>query len=175
MRCAADDFDSQRNSGGDNMIDTIRQWLWGVITASICLAVLENIVPKGAIRGIAKTSGGLVILLVLLQPLGDIDFTGWDWKISDYQLEIDAKIEDYQEDYRQQMESIIADQLRAYISEKTEQMGTDRRVKVEIETIQNVPEVMAVRLSGQRDEALAVWMEEELGIDQSKQHWEDQT
>ena len=156
------------------MIDTIRQWLWGVITASICLAVLENILPKGSIRGIAKTSGGLVMLLVLLQPLGSIDLDNLDWKIGNYQVEIDSKIEDYQKDYRQQMESIIADELSAYISKKTEQMGIDCRVKVEVETIRDVPVVMAVRFSGKRDKELAVWLDQELDIDRSKQHWEDE-
>lgn len=154
------------------MIDTIRQWLWGVITASICLAVLESLVPKGAIRNIAKISGGFVMFLVVLQPLSNFDYDDWDWKFSDYQLEIDSKIDSYRDDYHHQMESIIANELSAYISKKTEQMGIDCHVKVETETLNDVPAVRYVSLSVKKNDQLAIWIEEELGIDQSRQYWE---
>ena len=155
------------------MMETIRQWLWGVIAASVFLTILEVVVPKGTIRGITKISGGLVMVLVMLQPIVTVDFEEWDWKFSDYQSQIDSKIHNYRTEYQVQMESIIEEELSAYISKKTEQMGINCRIAVITETVDHVPKIKEIRLSGTKNEELAVWLEDTLGIEQTRQYWED--
>lgn len=156
------------------MIDMIRQWLIGVIAAAACLSVLEAMVPKGAVKGIAKVTGGLVMFLVLLRPWMNADLTDLEWKYQDYQQQINEQIGTYREDYQQQMESIIERELSAYISKKAEQMDLPCQVKVETEIKNEVPVPAAVRLSIKKDDALSAWIEEELGIGATQQHWEDE-
>ena len=113
------------------------------------------------------------MVLVMLQPIITVDFEEWDWKFSDYQSQIDSEIDSYRTEYQIQMESIIEEELSAYISKKTEQMGISCRITVITETVDHVPKVKAIQLSGTKNEELAVWLEDTLGIDQTQQYWEE--
>ena len=48
------------------MMDGIRQWLLGVLAAAMALSLLYALLPKGAVRGAARATGGLILLLVVL-------------------------------------------------------------------------------------------------------------
>ncbi len=114
------------------------------------------------------------MFLVLLQPLAAANPDDWDLNFDDYQEKIDSQISSYREDYQQQMESIIEDEMGAYISKKSEQLGSACHVKVVVETIQDAPVVESVTLYRNKDAQLAAWLEDELGIDRSRQYWEDE-
>ena len=57
--------------GGDAMIGMIRQWLTAVVMVTMLLSVAQTLVPEGTIRKITSFIGGLLLLLVMLQPLLD--------------------------------------------------------------------------------------------------------
>ena len=46
-----------------------RTWLFGIMAAAMALSILYALVPKGALLTIAKCTGGLVMLLVVVRPL----------------------------------------------------------------------------------------------------------
>lgn len=154
------------------MISVMKEWLLGVIAAAVCLSILDAMVPKGAMKGIAKVTGGLAMFLVLLRPWTYLDVRDWDWRYQEYQQQIDGQIDLYRQDYLQQMESIIERETGAYISEKAEQMGIACRVDVETEVENGVPVPASVRIDSQKNNVLADWIETELGISQTKQYWE---
>ena len=153
------------------MIDALKEWLLAVISAAVCLAVLDALIPKGAIRGIAKVSGGLVMFLVMVQPWQQLDPTDWEMKYETYQQQIDDQVGQYRETYREQMEVIIEEETGAYISEKAESMGVMCRAEVETALEDGVPIPASVRLDAARDEVLALWIEQELGIAEAQQYW----
>ena len=136
------------------MISVMKEWLLGVIAAAVCLSILDAMVPKGAMKGIAKVTGGLAMFLVLLRPWMHLDMQDWDWRYQEYQQQIDGQIDLYRQDYLQQMESIIERELSAYISKKAEQMDLPCQVKVETEIKNEVPVPAAVRLSIKKDEPI---------------------
>lgn len=154
------------------MIDTIRQWLLAIITAAICLAVLDAMTAKGAAKRIGKAAGGLVMFLVLLQPLHRLDLTALEGKYADYQVQLDEEIGDYTQLYRQQLALVIEEDTAAYISEKAASFGLACRAEVTTQIQDGVPVPHSVRMSVPRNETLAQWMERELGIPQDRQYWE---
>ena len=46
-----------------------RTWLFGIVAAAMALALLYALVPKGALLTVAKCTGGLIMLLVVIRPL----------------------------------------------------------------------------------------------------------
>ena len=150
----------------------LRSWLFAIMAAAICLAILDALVPKGTIRRIAKMSGGLVMFLVVLRPLTGGELPEVLWKYDDYRQDVDEQIDMYRQGYLQEMEAIIEERTGAYISEKAEQMGIVCRIREETETVNDVPVPASVALSIPKDDALSLWIEREIGIAEEKQYWE---
>ena len=154
------------------MIDMIRQWLLAIITAAICLSVLDAMTAKGTVKRIGKVAGGLVMFLVLLQPLQSLNPGELEVKYAAYQVRMDEEIEDYTQTYRQQLALVIAQDTAAYISEKAASFGLECCAEVSTKMQDGVPVPSGARMNVTKNEALALWMEQELGIAQSLQIWE---
>lgn len=155
------------------MIDGIKNWLWGLVAASLCLAVLHTLLPKGAVRSIGRISGGLVLLLVIVQPLTGLRTDDLRLRYADYQQQIDRQIRLYRDDYEEQLRQRIEEETSAYISEKAAQMGIDCQVQVKTAAHDGVSIPNEVTLDIPKDEVLAAWIAAELGIGQERQYWED--
>ena len=150
----------------------IRHWLLAIITAAICLAVLDAMTAKGAVKRVGKAAGGLVMFLVLLQPLQSLDPEEMKVKYATYQVQLNEEIEDYTQTYRQQLALVIAEDTAAYISEKAAAFGLSCCAEVSTQMQNGVPVPIGARINIAKNEALALWMEQELGIAQSLQFWE---
>lgn len=50
------------------MIGALRTWLLSIIAAGLVLAILYALVPKGRLRPIVRTTGGVALMLVILRP-----------------------------------------------------------------------------------------------------------
>ena len=156
------------------MMGLIRQWLLGVIAAAVCLSLLEEMVPKGPVKAIARMTGGLVMFLLLLKPWTNLELGEIPWEYREYQQQIDRQIDGYRDDYLQQMEAIIENELSAYISLEAESMGIECRVSVKTVLENEGPVPSEVSLDTEKHDALASWIAEELGIPEAQQHWEDE-
>ena len=154
------------------MIETLRDWLRGLIAAAICLAVLDALIPKGAVKGIGKVTAGLVLFLVMLQPWMQLDAAELELKFDTYRCRIDEQILAYQEDYCGQMEALIKAETGAYISETAAAMGVPCCAEVETVPIDGVPVPASVTLDTAYHEALSVWLTQEIGIAPQQQYWE---
>lgn len=51
------------------MIGALRTWLLSIIAAGLVLAILYALVPKGRLRPIVRTTGGVALMLVILRPV----------------------------------------------------------------------------------------------------------
>ena len=156
------------------MIDGIRDWLWGVMAAAICLTVISGWMPKGAIHSIGQICGGLVLLLVMVRPVLSLNIQALDLRFDDYHEEINQQVEAYRTEYDEQLCQRIEKQTAAYISEKAAQMGVDCRVEVKVG--KNADAVMLpqeVWLNTTENNTLSSWISKEIGIKPEQQHWED--
>ena len=150
------------------MIGALRTWLLSIIAAGLVLAILYALVPKGRLRPIVRTTGGVALMLVILQPVLGFDFRDFAVSYQDYAQEIQALTEEYRAADTAELAAIIA----AYISDKGAALGVTCHAEVETELRSGVPYPCAVTLDVERDEALAACIAADLGIGEERQTWQ---
>ena len=154
------------------MMDGIRQWLLGVLAAAMALSLLYALLPKGAVRGAARATGGLILLLVVLGPLAGLDLSDLTLRYEDLSRDMERQAEAYRQEGQAQLELGIQQRTAAYISEKAASLGIDCRVQVEVRTEDGLPLPYGASLDVERDQVLSDYMAQELGIPASRQSWQ---
>ena len=149
----------------------LRQWLLGVVSCAFLVSLLDQLTPEGSVRKLARFSGGLVLILCMLRPLG----TAEPWELA---LDLDGLSADraaLEEQYRdvsgQSLAAVIAERTGAYIEDKADELGLSVRAKVKTEEEDGVPLPVSVTLYGTENAALADYIERELGIAKEDQLW----
>ena len=165
------------------MMDGIRQWLLGILAAAMGLSLLYALLPKGAVRGAAKATGGLILLLagvtgafgVLLffEPFAalGLDLSDLAVRYEDLSRDMEQQTETYRREGQAQLELGIRQRTAAYISEKAAQLGLSCHPRVEVTWRGGVPYPGSVTLDMAKNRALSAILEEDLGIPPSEQHW----
>ena len=154
------------------MIGAVREWLAAVVAVSLLLAAVQSLVPEGNLKRIASFTGGLLLLLVLLQPLEDLtgslaapDFGKYSRTVQDRQAELEQAEETL-------LAEGIASRTAAYIWDKANQLGLDCTVSVAAAPGEGgIPLPESVTVRGRYSGELARWLEEEVGIPAEKQIW----
>ena len=154
------------------MIGALRTWLLSIIAAGLVLAILYALVPKGRLRPIVRTTGGVALMLVILQPVLGFDFRDFAVSYQDYAQEIQALTEEYREADAAELAAIIEQRTAAYISDKGAALGVNCHAVVETELRSGVPYPCAVTLDVERNETLAACIAADLGIGKEAQVWQ---
>lgn len=152
-------------------MDWFRTWLLGVIAASLILAILDALIPKGTVRSIARFSGGLVLILVILQPISQIDTGSWKQQYNDYDMQIEDQLAIYEENRQAELRTIIETQIAAYISDKGLTEGITCHPKVTTQLRDNLPYPYEVTLDTAWNVALSDYIAQELDIPPDHQYW----
>ena len=150
-----------------------RTWLFGIVAAAMALALLYALVPKGALLTVAKCTGGLIMLLVVIRPLLALDLNGLQVGYEEWERTIQQQTDDYTAANQQEMEVIIQQETVAYISEKAAELGLTCSPEVTCQERDGVPFPVEVTLDIPRSPALAEVIETDLGIDEDCQHWQE--
>lgn len=148
-----------------------RTWLLGVISASLILAVLDALIPKGTVRSIAHFTGGLTLILVILQPFLQIDTDSWKQQYNGCDQQIEEKLAIYEENRQTELRTIIETQTAAYISDKGMAMDVTCHPKVTTQLRDNLPYPYEVTLDTAWNAALSDYITQELGIPPDHQYW----
>ena len=155
------------------MMDGIRQWLLGVLAAAMALSLLYALLPKGAVRGAARATGGLILLLVVLGPLAGLDLSDLALRYEDLSRDMERQAEAYRQEGQAQLELGIQQRTAAYISEKAAQLGLSCQPEVICQLRDGVPFPVEVVLDIPEDSGLAQLIADDLGIDRAHQHWRE--
>ena len=83
----------------------LRQWLLGVVSCAFLVSLLDQLTPEGSVRKLARFSGGLVLILCMLRPLG----TAEPWELA---LDLDGFSAD-----RVALEDLLIATLQSVISD----------------------------------------------------------
>ena len=75
------------------MLELIRGWLVGVTCAAMIAALAQSLTPAGPIRKIGRLTGGLVLLIAVLQPVLALDTTALSQALTDYRLDAELGIQ----------------------------------------------------------------------------------
>ena len=158
------------------MLELIRQWLVGITCAAMVVALAEGLTPPGTIRKIGKLTGGLVLLVSILQPVVELDPAALTRSLTEYKLELGAYSAQLEEENGELMKSIIEEQSAAYILDKAAQQGIACQVTVQAagEGEWPVPETVTVPgpLTGEQREALERQIEADFAIPVQRQFYE---
>ena len=141
------------------MMDGIRQWLLGVLAAAMALSLLYALLPKGAVRGAARATGGLILLLVVLGPLAGLDLSDLALRYEDLSRDMERQAEAYRQEGQAQLELGIQQRTAAYISEKAAQLGLSCRPRVETAWRDGVPYPSGVTLDIAEKDALEIYVD----------------
>lgn len=153
-------------------MEWFRSWLLSVMSAALILALIYALVPKGTIRTIAQFTGGLILVLVTLQPLLQLDPGSWKLQYREYETQIDEQIDTYRKDYQEELRTIIEEETAAYISGKGLELGIQCRPVVTTKLRDEIPYPAEVTLDTEWDEVLSRYITQELDIPAENQHWQ---
>lgn len=151
------------------------EWFTSIVVVTALLGAARQFLPGGVFRQIGSFTGGLILILVILGPLPEVDLGNIRIGLETYSREIRQQSELLAEESSRELAGLIEERTAAYISEQIQRMGLDIGVRVKTEPgADGVPVPAEVELTGEWSEALAAWIEAELGIPEERQAWNDE-
>lgn len=153
--------------------DILRGWLLRIIAAGMLVSVLYALLPRGRMQTVARGIGGVLLLLVLLQPVTELEIDALSPSYEDCRREIEVLTEEYRRTANEELTAIIEEKTGAYIVSKGMALGIRCTVAVETTLRDGVPYPAAVTLDIPKHEALSTWIAQELDIDEAHQRWKE--
>jgi len=155
-------------------MEFMRSWIISVTVSAMIIAIAEGMMPSGTVKKIGKLTGGLVLMLGILQPIVRMDYEELFQAangLSDITLEAQSV---QQEGNEEMMKSIIEEELSAYVLDKAQSLGISCKVSIRCvvgEGAVSVPEEAEVRgcLSSEDQRQMERVLSEDLGIMKEKQ------
>ena len=95
----------------------LRTWIVSVTACAMVIAAAEALMPDGAVKRVGKLTGGLILVLGLLQPLVKLDYDDW---LDDLPAQTAGAVtqEDLEGAAYAPMKSIIERELSAYLKQE---------------------------------------------------------
>jgi stage III sporulation protein AF len=153
------------------MIEAVREWIQSIVMVAMLLSVGQAMIPEGQIRKIFSFTGGLVLIVVLIQPVLGLEVGVLMEPLEEYEQQVSAQTEEIEKTVRAEQEAIIEQNLEAYISDKTDMLEEGGTVRIRVETAEDGTVILSAELVGQPSESLAEYLEQELGIPRERQVW----
>lgn len=115
-------------------MELIRSWLLGLTGAAMITALAEALTPPGTVRKIGRLTGGLVLLLAMVQPVLQLDEGTLARSLAQYRVDLSAYDGTLEAGNETLAKGIIAEQSGAYILDKAAALGITCPLEVEVET-----------------------------------------
>lgn len=154
-------------------MEIIRGWILSVTVSAIVIAAAEALMPAGAVKKVGKLTGGLILILGVVQPLVTLDYED----LYDMVMALPAGAihqETLEERTYEPMKEIIEEELSAYIVDKGSQLGADCTAQVVCAMEEgNVPVPIRATVVGmltpEQKVELSCYMSQELGLPREAQ------
>ena len=149
-------------------MELLRNWILGITAASLGIAVADALMPVGTVKRVGKLTGGLILVLVLLQPLTRLDYQDLYDRVASLSTGALAR-EILTEETAARLEEGIEEELAAYIAEKGAALGYPCTARVDCTPDETgVPIPVGVTVTGaftpDQKEALRETITRDLGI-----------
>ncbi|MCD7828918.1 MAG: hypothetical protein LUG58_00585 [Clostridiales bacterium] len=159
------------------MLEGLRQWILAVTAVSLLTALCQALMPPGPVKRVSNLTCGLLIFLVLVQPVVWADYTQL---LEDFQTYY-AGLGDYDaglvETDNTLTEELIARNTAAYIEDKADAAGIVCAVTVVCGQREGVPVPEAVTVSGSLSQEEQAWLitlaENDLGLEAQAVRFEE--
>ena len=134
----------------------LREWLTSVVTVSVLLAVAQTMIPEGTVRKIGAFTGGLILLVTLLQPLLGVDFEDLELRLEQSREAVEQRQQELEQAGEREVAELIERQTAAYIWDKADALGLDLSAEVRVERgPDGIPLPVSATLTGTYSEALS--------------------
>ena len=140
-----------------------------MVACAVLVSAAGQLCPEGALRGIARFTGGLLLLLVMLRPAARYEPDAAAWSAGGYREAVARLEQELTAERENALRRGIAEEWQAYIEDKAGSLGAAVRVEAELDAGDSVPE--RVTLRGAYSEELSRFLASELGIAKEKQIW----
>ena len=158
----------------------LKEWLLGVTAAAMLIALAESLMPPGSVRRIGKLSGGLILVIAILQPVLTVEYAALAESFSQYRNDLGEYQVQPQTGNFQIMKTIIEARSAAYIQDKAEGLGIacEAEVSCAAESTQSYPYPAFVNIKGNLNAGqirqLQELIEKELAIPAEKQSYSEE-
>jgi len=153
-------------------MEALRTWLLGIVLTAFAGGLARQLAPQGREQAMVRLVSGLLLTLAILQPLSQVDWEGLSLEAGAFQAQSGDLAESYRKNQEEALRAIIEEKTEAYIWDKANRLGLDCAVSVTAAAGESgIPLPDTVTIRGGYSEALAVCMEEEVGIPAEKQMW----
>lgn len=129
-------------------MEVLRDWLLGVLAASLLTAVALAMMPDGPVRSVGRLLGGLLLFLAVVRPVLGFDYGALRDILAGYTAELEETGQALVETQEQLTESIIAQGTDAYIQDKTAELALDCRAEVAWDWSGDAPVPAQVTVTG---------------------------
>lgn len=152
----------------------MRQWLLGVVAASVLSSIAMLITPAGRVRQVTRMTCGVVCALAMISPLLQIDMDTLFVSMAAYEQAAQSIMERAEEESKMLERTYIEEECAAYILSK----ATEKQVPADAVTVSarwddelSVWYPWSVDIEGPYSQGLSALMETELGIPPERQTW----
>ena len=157
------------------MIETLQTWLIGVTVTAFLLALSETMVSQEGVKRVLRLAGGVLLIIVMVRPLLWLSMEEIGLSMEAYEQNVETLTENFTAQQQEDLSAIIAEEITAYIWDKTQSMGLTCEVAVEMEIgEEGIPLPSTVALSMPYQEELSEWLESEIGIPPERQVWQEE-
>ena len=159
-------------------MELIRSWILTVTVSAMIIALAEGLMPQGTVKRVGKLTGGLVLMLGILQPLVQMDYDEL-FSVANGLGEVVVESQEEQEMQNSEaMKTIIEEELSAYALDKAQTFGLSCTVSITCRLGENnVPypdRAVIGGLSGEtQKQTMMRLLREELGIPDAQQTYQD--
>jgi stage III sporulation protein AF len=160
-------------------MEFMRSWIISVTVSAMIIAVAEGLMPAGTVRKVGKLTGGLVLMLGILQPIVRLDYEELFLAANGLQSITVESQQDQQERNDALLKSIIEQESSAYVLDKAQSLGCSCAVSISCELGENnvpYPERAEIRglLDEEQRQKMTKLLSEDLGIAKEKQSYIDE-
>lgn len=157
------------------MIDSLRQYLFSVVTAALVCALVNRLIKKSGSSGaIVKLLSGIFLTLSVISPVINLDFSSVADYIEAFSYDADAYVSAGNEITDASMHRSIKQKSEAYILDKAASMEAELTVEVTLsDDSLPVPTdiVLTGRVSPYAKSKLSQMITDDLGIPKENQVW----
>ena len=156
-------------------MELLRTWILTVTVSALVIAGADALMPEGAVKRVGKLTGGLILVLGLLQPLAGLDYQDLYDLVNTLPAGAVTQ-ESLTREATDPLEGLIEEELSAYIAEKGAALGCPCAAQVECIPDENgVPVPCRVVVTGpftpDQKRSLQVFITQDLGVGREYQQY----
>lgn len=153
------------------MLTFLRTWLISIVAVSILLSILQSVLPEGSVRTVARTTGGLILLLVLLRPLLGVDLSVLSAVGADTSDSVNEQIAAFAAENAAQLQTLVEEKTAEAIASKAAALGISCAPRVTAEQRDGTWFPARADMDIPKAQQLSDYITEELEIDEAHQFW----